>query len=61
MRRTKRGDTIVPSVTGKVYNHSKRIKEKRAVLDGIAGELRRIIAMAAADSKDADTGMRLAA
>jgi integrase len=33
----------VPSVTGRVYNHSKRMKEKRAVLDGIAVELRRII------------------
>jgi hypothetical protein len=33
----------VPSVTGKVYNHSKRMKEKRAVLDGVAAEWRRII------------------
>ncbi|MCK1407142.1 site-specific integrase [Bradyrhizobium sp. 76] len=40
---TKKGDTIVPTVTGKVYNHSQRMKEKRAVLDGIAMELRRII------------------
>ena len=40
---TKKGDAIVPSVTGKVYNHSKRMKEKRAVLDGVAAELRRII------------------
>ncbi|MET4271815.1 MULTISPECIES: site-specific integrase [unclassified Bradyrhizobium] len=40
---TKKGDTAVPTVTGKVYNHSKRMKEKRAVLDGIATELRRII------------------
>ena len=40
---TKKGDAIVPSVTGKVYNHSKRMKEKRAVLEGIAAELRRII------------------
>jgi integrase len=38
-----KGDTIVPSVTGKVYNHSKRMKEKRALLDGVAAELRRII------------------
>ncbi len=30
----------MPSVTGKVYNHSKRLKEKRAVLDGVAAELR---------------------
>jgi len=28
----------------KVYNHSKRMKEKRAVLDGVAAELRQIIA-----------------
>jgi len=33
----------VPSVTGKVYNRSPRMKEKRAVLDGVATELRRII------------------
>ena len=36
----------MPSVTGKVYNHSKRMKEKRAVLDGVAAELRRIIGWA---------------
>ena len=40
---SKKGDAIVPTVTGKVYNHSKRMKEKRAVLDGVAAELRRII------------------
>jgi hypothetical protein len=40
---TKKDDAIVPTVTGKVYNHSKRMKEKRAVLDGIAAQLRRII------------------
>jgi integrase len=33
----------VPSVTGKVYNHSKRLQQKRAVLDGVAAELRRIV------------------
>ncbi|BAL08455.1 MULTISPECIES: hypothetical protein [Bradyrhizobium] len=33
----------MPTVTGKVYNHSKRMKEKRAVLDGVAADLRRII------------------
>ncbi|KGT73763.1 hypothetical protein MA20_41905 [Bradyrhizobium japonicum] len=38
-----KGDVIVPTVTGKVYNHSGRMKEKRAVLDGVAAELRRII------------------
>jgi hypothetical protein len=39
----KKSEQIVPTVTGKVYNHSKRMKEKRAVLDGVAAELRRII------------------
>ena len=29
-----------PTVTGKVCNHSKRMKEKRAVLNGVAAELR---------------------
>ncbi len=41
----------MPSVTDKVYNHSKRMagfvgtrmKEKRAALNGVAAELRRII------------------
>ena len=33
----------MPIVTGKLYNHPKRMKEKRAVLDGVAAELRRII------------------
>ena len=46
---------FVPTVTGKVYNHSKRMKEKRAVLDGVAAELRRII------GKPAETGLRLVA
>jgi integrase len=40
---SKKQDQIVPTVTGKVYNHSKRMKEKRAVLDGVAAEIRRII------------------
>jgi integrase len=40
---SKKQEQIVPTVTGKVYNHSKRMKEKRAVLDGVAAELRRII------------------
>ena len=40
---SKKQEHAVPSVTGKVYNHSKRMKEKRAVLDGVAAELRRII------------------
>ncbi|MGY4349823.1 integrase [Bradyrhizobium sp. GM7.3] len=38
-----KSEQIVPTVTGKVYNHSKRMKEKRAVLDGVAVELLRII------------------
>jgi len=45
---SKKQEQIVPSVTGKVYNHSKRMKEKRAVLDGVAAELRRIIGEPAA-------------
>ena len=40
---SKNREQIVLSVTGKVYSHSKRMKEKRAVLDGVAAELRRII------------------
>ena len=40
---SKKQEQIVPSVTSKVYNHSKRMKEKRAVLDGVAAELRRIV------------------
>jgi integrase len=55
---SKKGEAIVPSVTGKVYNHSKRMKEKRAVLDGVAAELRRIIGEPA---KDVDRELRLAA
>ena len=35
---SKKQEQIVPSVTGKVYNHSKRMKEKRAVLDGVFRE-----------------------
>ena len=41
-------EQIVPCVTGRVYDLSKRMKEKRAVLDGIAAELRRIIGRARA-------------
>jgi hypothetical protein len=40
---SKQLEQIVPSVTDKVYNHSKRMKEKRAVLNGVAAELQRII------------------
>ena len=52
---SKKQEQIVPSVTGKVYNHSKRMKEKRAVLDGVAAELRRII------GQPAEAGLRLVA
>jgi integrase len=57
---TKKGDTIVPTVTGKVYNHSKRTKEKRAVLDGVALELWRIIGKPTANAVDREE-LRLAA
>jgi len=40
---TRKGEQIAPTVTGRVYNHSKRMKEERVVLDGVAAELRRII------------------
>jgi integrase len=56
---SKKQEQIVPSVTGKVYNHSKRMKEKRAVLDGVAAELRRIIGKSPV--KAVDTKLRLAA
>ena len=52
---SKKQEQIVPSVTGKVYNHSKRMKEKRAVLDGVAAELRRIVGW------PAETELRLVA
>jgi integrase len=45
--------TRVPSVTGRVYNHSKRIHQKRAVLDGIAAALREIVGQPMKQSKDA--------
>jgi integrase len=57
---SKKQEQIVPSVTGKVYNHSKRMKEKRAVLDGVAAELRRIIAAPAVKVID-QKELRLAA
>jgi integrase len=55
---SKKQEQIVPSVTGKVYNHSKRMKEKRAVLDGVAAELRRIIGK---PMTQAETELRLVA
>ena len=57
---SRKQEQIVPSVTGKVYNHSKRMKEKRAVLDGIAAELRRIIGQSV-PATQAETELRLAA
>jgi integrase len=56
---TKKGGENVPTVTGRVYNHSKRLKEKRAVLDGVAQELRRIIGEPAKSVEQA--GLRLVA
>jgi hypothetical protein len=32
---SKKQEQIVPTVAGKIYNHSKRMKEKRAVLEGL--------------------------
>ena len=57
---SKKQEQIVPSVTGKVYNHSKRMKEKRAVLDGVAAELRRIIRQSV-PATQTETERRLAA
>jgi integrase len=51
----KKNEAIVPSVTGRVYVHSPRMQEKRAVLDGVAAELRRII------GAPAETELRLVA
>jgi integrase len=57
---SKKSEQIVPTVTGKVYNHSKRMKEKRAALDGVAAELRRIVGAPVAKALEQD-GPRLAA
>jgi len=57
---SRKSEQVVPSVTGKVYNHSKRMKEKRAVLDGVAAELRRIIGQSVPTTQ-AETDLRLAA
>jgi integrase len=57
---SRKQEQIVPSVTGKVYNHSKRMKEKRAVLDGVAAELRRIVGKPAQMNQDGEE-MRLVA
>ncbi len=37
---SKKQEQIVPGVSGKNYHHSKRMKEKLALLDGVAAELR---------------------
>jgi integrase len=48
----------VPSVTGRVYNRSKRMHQKRTVLDGVAAALREIVGEPV---KQAETEMRVAA
>ena len=58
---SKKQQETVPSVTGKVYNHSKRMKEKRAVLDGVAAELQRIIGKAEINEVVDQVELRLAA
>ena len=58
---SKKAEVVVPTVTGKVYNHSKRMKEKRAVLDGVALELRRIIGEPATADLSAVEELRTAA
>lgn len=55
---SKKAEVVVPTVTGKVYNHSKRMKEKRAVLEGVAVELRRIVGRQTPTTQ-AETGLRL--
>lgn len=57
---SKKAEVVVPTVTGKVYNHSKRMKEKRAVLEGVAVELRRIVGRQTPTTQ-AETGLRLLA
>jgi integrase len=56
---TKDDGEKISRVTG-IYNQSKRMQQKRAVLDGIAAELRRIIDGPALKAIDQD-GLRLAA
>ncbi|MGY3621003.1 tyrosine-type recombinase/integrase [Bradyrhizobium sp. USDA 10063] len=57
---TKDDGERVNRVTSTVYNQSKRMQQRRAVLDGVAAELRRIIG-APAPAQQADTGLRLVA
>ena len=56
---TKDDGEKISRVTG-IYNQSKRDKQKRMVLDGIAAELRRIIGKPAVKAADQDE-LRLAA
>ena len=51
----------VPSVTGRVYNHSKRLQQKRAVLDGIAAALREIVSEPVKTARMKKMKMRVAA
>ena len=48
----------VPSVTGRVYNHSRRMQQKRAVLGGVAAALRELVGEPA---KQGCSKMRVAA
>ena len=49
----------MPRVT-EVYDHDPRLKEKRAALDALAAELRRIV-VEPVEAKGVDDEMRLAA
>lgn len=57
---SKKQEQVVPTVAGKAYHHSKRMKEKRAELDAVAAELRLIIAKPA-PMRQPETGLRLVA
>ncbi|MGY4289600.1 integrase [Bradyrhizobium sp. LM2.7] len=57
---TKDDGERVNRVTSTVYNQSKRMQQKRAVLDGVAAELRRIIEEPT-PTKRAEAGLRLVA
>src|SRR6516164_8956995 len=45
--------TRVPTVTGRVYNHSKRMQQKRKVLDGVTAALREIVGAPAKQASSA--------
>ena len=57
---SKKQEQIVPASPARSTIHSKRMKEKRAVLDGVAAELRRIIGKSVPTTQ-AETELRLAA